>query len=159
VRAASVEATPLAIPLEQEFHRPQFTQLTLAGIEAACWDAHGRTLGVPTNVVFGGRVRDEVDFFGFVQGDTAEQLGRHAGELGVPAEERDVWPAELHVADAVFVTGSGAGLAPVGAVDGHAVATVTHPHFAAAVAAAYRDLTRAGRHLVPVIGYGKEIVG
>ena len=35
----------------------------------------------PDNVFFGGRVRDEVDFFGFVQGDTAEQLGVHAREL------------------------------------------------------------------------------
>ena len=60
---------------------PQFTQLTVSGIEVACWDALGRTLGVPTNVFFGGRVRDEVDFFGFVQGDTAEQLGVHAREL------------------------------------------------------------------------------
>ena len=60
---------------------PQFTQLTVAGIEVACWDALGRTLGVPTSTFFGGRVRDEVDYFGFVQGDTAEQLGVHAGEL------------------------------------------------------------------------------
>jgi L-alanine-DL-glutamate epimerase-like enolase superfamily enzyme len=151
VRVARVEATPLAIPLEQEFHWsggvqrganlvlfsvhtddgvvgygesicedpvavtsygllmaehfvgqelanveamlrsvwtegrwrfwPQFTQLTVSGIEMACWDALGRTLGVPTNVFFGGRVRDEVDFFGFVQGDSPEQLARHAGEL------------------------------------------------------------------------------
>jgi L-alanine-DL-glutamate epimerase-like enolase superfamily enzyme len=151
VKVARVEATPLAIPLEQEFHWsggtqrganlvlfsvhtddgvigygesicedpvavvsygllmadhfvghelanveamlrdvwtqgrwrfwPQFTQLTVSGIEVACWDALGRTLGVPTNVFFGGRVRDEVDFFGFVQGDTAEQLGVHAREL------------------------------------------------------------------------------
>ena len=27
---------------------PQFTQLTVSGIEVACWDALGRTLGVPT---------------------------------------------------------------------------------------------------------------
>ena len=34
---------------------PQFTQLTFAGIEVACWDALGRALGVPTSTFFGGR--------------------------------------------------------------------------------------------------------
>lgn len=66
---------------------PQFTQLTVSGIEVACWDALGRTLGVPTNTFFGGRVRDEVDYFGFAQGDTAEQLGTHAGELAALGHE------------------------------------------------------------------------
>ena len=55
---------------------PQFTQLTVSGIEVACWDALGRALGVPTSMFFGGRVRDEVDFFGFVQGDTARGAGQ-----------------------------------------------------------------------------------
>ena len=66
---------------------PQFTQLTVAGIEVACWDALGRTLGVPTNVFFGGRVRDEVDYFGFLQGDSAAQLAAHAGELAALGHE------------------------------------------------------------------------
>ena len=66
---------------------PQFTQLTVSGIEVACWDALGRALGVPTSTFFGGRVREEVDFFGFVQGDTAEELGGHAGELAALGHE------------------------------------------------------------------------
>lgn len=66
---------------------PQFTQLTVSGIEVACWDALGRTLGVPTSTFFGGRVRDEVDFFGFVQGGSAAQLGQHAGELAAQGYE------------------------------------------------------------------------
>jgi len=66
---------------------PHFTQLTVSGIEVACWDALGRALGVPTSVFFGGRVRDEVDFFGFVQGDTAVELGGHAGELAALGHE------------------------------------------------------------------------
>ena len=66
---------------------PHFTQLTVAGIEVACWDALGRTLGVPTSTFFGGRVREEVDYFGFVQGDTVEQLAAHAGELASRGHE------------------------------------------------------------------------
>ena len=60
---------------------PQFTQLAFAGMEVACWDALGRALGVPTRSFFGGRVRDEIDYFGFLQGDDPETLGRHAAAL------------------------------------------------------------------------------
>jgi muconate cycloisomerase len=60
---------------------PQFTQLTLAGIEVACWDALGKALDVPSRTFFGGTVRDEVDFFGFLQGDDPDTLARHAVEL------------------------------------------------------------------------------
>jgi muconate cycloisomerase len=60
---------------------PQFTQLTFAGIEVACWDALGRALGVPTSTFFGGRVQDEVDYFGFLQGDDPDALAAHAREL------------------------------------------------------------------------------
>jgi L-alanine-DL-glutamate epimerase-like enolase superfamily enzyme len=151
VRVASVEATPLAIPLEQEFHWsggvqrganlvlfsvytddgvvgygesicedpravvahgelmarqvvghspgdveailrriwtegrwkmwPQFTHTCVAGIEVACWDALGRALGVPTRTFFGGAVQDELDYFGFLQGDDPETLRAHARQL------------------------------------------------------------------------------
>jgi len=60
---------------------PQFTQLTFAGIEVACWDALGRALGVPTSTFFGGRVQDELDYFGFLQGDDPDTLAAHAREL------------------------------------------------------------------------------
>jgi L-rhamnonate dehydratase len=60
---------------------PQFTQFVVAGLEAACWDALGRTLGVPTRTFFGGAVRDELDLFGFPQGDDAEALVAHARQL------------------------------------------------------------------------------
>ena len=57
---------------------PEFTQFVLAGMESACWDALGRALGVPTRTFFGGCVRDEIDVFGFVQGDDPETLAAHA---------------------------------------------------------------------------------
>jgi branched-chain amino acid aminotransferase len=72
-----------------------------------------------------------------------------AAELGIPAEERDIWPAELYAADAVFVTGSGAGIVPVGEVDGRPLATVGHPHVEA-LTEGYRSRTRDARYLVPV---------
>jgi muconate cycloisomerase len=60
---------------------PQLTGFVLAGLESACWDALGRTLGVPTRTFFGGAVRDELDVFGFLQGDDPETLAAHARQL------------------------------------------------------------------------------
>lgn len=66
---------------------PQFTQLVVAGIEVACWDAWGKALGVPSRAFFGGAVRETVDFFGFLQGDTPEELARHATALATQGFE------------------------------------------------------------------------
>ena len=60
---------------------PQFTQFVVSGLESACWDALGRTLGVPTRTFFGGAVHEELDVFGFLQGDDAETLAAHARRL------------------------------------------------------------------------------
>ena len=57
---------------------PQFTNLLVAGLEVACWDALGRALEVPSRTFFGGSVHDEIDYFGFLQGDEPEQLAAHA---------------------------------------------------------------------------------
>ena len=82
-------------------------------------------------------------------GITRKTVLELASELGIPVEVRDVWPAELYVADAVFLTGSGAGIVPVGEIDGRPIATSSHPHVAA-LTAAYRDRTRDPAYLVPV---------
>ena len=60
---------------------PHFTQTVFAGIEVACWDALGRAFGVPTRTFFGGAVHDEVDYFGFLQGDNPATLAAHARQL------------------------------------------------------------------------------
>ena len=60
---------------------PEFTQFVLSGMESACWDALGRALGVPTRTFFGGAVREELDVFGFLQGDDPDTLAAHAREL------------------------------------------------------------------------------
>jgi muconate cycloisomerase len=57
---------------------PQFTQFVVSGIESACWDALGRTLGRPTHALLGGAVHRELDFFGFPQGDDAASLAAGA---------------------------------------------------------------------------------
>jgi L-alanine-DL-glutamate epimerase-like enolase superfamily enzyme len=62
-------------------YHPRFSQQVLAGLEGACWDALGKALGVPASTFLGGRVRDEVDFFGFPQGETPEELARHAAGM------------------------------------------------------------------------------
>lgn len=66
---------------------PHFTQMVFAGIEVACWDALGKHLGVPTATFFGGRLRESVEFFAFVQGGTPEALGRHARKLSMEGYE------------------------------------------------------------------------
>ena len=60
---------------------PHWTQQVLSGLEVACWDALGRALGVPASTFLGGRVRDEVDYMAFPQGDTADELAREAAAL------------------------------------------------------------------------------
>lgn len=45
---------------------PHTGNAALAGVEIACWDLIGKSLGVPVHALFGGRVRDHVEFMAFV---------------------------------------------------------------------------------------------
>ena len=72
-----------------------------------------------------------------------------AAELGIPARERELWPMELYSADAGFVTGSGAGVVPIGEIDGRPIPTVDHPVFIR-LQEAYRARTRDARYLVRI---------
>ena len=55
--------------------------LLLAGLEMALWDIAGQAAGRPLYQLWGGAVREYVDYFGFVQGDTAEELAASAKTL------------------------------------------------------------------------------
>jgi muconate cycloisomerase len=55
--------------------------LLLTGLEMALWDAVGKAAGQPLYKLWGGAVRDYVDYFGFVQGDTSEELAASAIKL------------------------------------------------------------------------------
>jgi L-alanine-DL-glutamate epimerase-like enolase superfamily enzyme len=60
---------------------PWHANLVLAGLEMALWDAIGKAAGQPVHRLLGGRVRDAVDYFGFPQGDTADELAVDAACL------------------------------------------------------------------------------
>jgi branched-chain amino acid aminotransferase len=82
-------------------------------------------------------------------GITRKTVIELAREHGIPVEERDVWPMELYVAEAMFATGSGAGIVPIAAVDGVALATADNP-VVATLREGYRARTRDPRYLVAV---------
>ncbi|MGH3715777.1 MAG: galactonate dehydratase [Micromonosporaceae bacterium] len=46
----------------------------LAGIDQALWDIKGKALGVPVHELLGGPVRDTARIYGWLHGDTTEQL-------------------------------------------------------------------------------------
>ncbi|HEY7764679.1 MAG TPA: mandelate racemase/muconate lactonizing enzyme family protein [Aestuariivirgaceae bacterium] len=60
---------------------PRYFSQALAGIELALWDAIGKATRLPLHKLLGGAVRDKVEYFGFLQGDTPAELAAHAQEL------------------------------------------------------------------------------
>jgi L-alanine-DL-glutamate epimerase-like enolase superfamily enzyme len=67
---------------------PRFGALVLAGIDMALWDVAGKACGVAVHQLLGGAMRDEIQYFGFPQGDTAEELATQAQAFA--AQEFDV---------------------------------------------------------------------
>lgn len=60
---------------------PRTAGQVLAGLEMALWDAAGRVSGQPVSALLGGALHDEIQYFGFPQGDTAEELATEAKTL------------------------------------------------------------------------------
>ncbi len=59
----------------------RFFSQAMTGIELALWDAIGKSTDLPLHKLLGGQTRDTVSYFGFIQGDTAEELASHAKSL------------------------------------------------------------------------------
>lgn len=57
-----------------------FAQM-FSGIEISLWDAIGKAAKQPLHRLLGGALRDQISYFGFIQGDGPEQLAAHARQL------------------------------------------------------------------------------
>jgi muconate cycloisomerase len=60
---------------------PRYYAEAMTGIDLALWDAIGKAAGLPLHKLLGGKVRERVEYFGFVQGHTASELAHHARAL------------------------------------------------------------------------------
>jgi branched-chain amino acid aminotransferase len=72
-----------------------------------------------------------------------------AREEGIPAAEVELFPMDFYCADGAFVCGSGAGIVPVGSLDGRSVAEPMHP-LVERLQGLYRERTRRADHRVEV---------
>ena len=57
---------------------PRFGGQVLAGLEMALWDLMGKASGLAVHELMGGALRDEIRYFGFAQGETAEEIAAEA---------------------------------------------------------------------------------
>ena len=57
---------------------PRFGAQILAGLEMALWDVTGKATDCAVYELLGGAVRKQIQYFGFPQGDTPEEIGEEA---------------------------------------------------------------------------------
>jgi L-alanine-DL-glutamate epimerase-like enolase superfamily enzyme len=91
---------------------PRYFSQAMAGIELALWDAIGKAAGQPLHRLLGGKVREEVRYFGFIQGDTAGELAIHAA--GLAGQGFEVLYLKIGRGDALDVEITGAVRAAIG---------------------------------------------
>ena len=66
---------------------PRFSGQVLSGLEMALWDVAGKATGRPVHELRGGAVHEEIAYFGFAQGETAEETALDAQELSLAGFE------------------------------------------------------------------------
>lgn len=60
---------------------PRFAGHVLSGLEMALWDLMGKATGRAAHELLGGALRDEIQYFGFAQGETAAETAADAKAL------------------------------------------------------------------------------
>jgi L-alanine-DL-glutamate epimerase-like enolase superfamily enzyme len=60
---------------------PRFGGQVLAGLEMALWDLAGKATGLAVHELMGGSLREEIQYFGFAQGETAAEIAAQAKGL------------------------------------------------------------------------------
>ena len=60
------------------WHHVKATSPAIAAVEMACWDIVGKMSGQPLVNLFGGKVRDEVEFFYYLSHKSPEEMGADA---------------------------------------------------------------------------------
>jgi muconate cycloisomerase len=60
---------------------PRFAGQILAGLEMALWDLMGKATGRAAHELLGGAVRNEIEYFGFPQGETAAEIASQARQM------------------------------------------------------------------------------
>ena len=65
----------------------RFGALVFAGLEMALWDAIGKAVQRPVHQLLGGAVRDTIEYFGFLQGETPEELAADAAAMVADGHE------------------------------------------------------------------------
>ena len=83
-----------------------------------------------------------------LEGITRDTVLRLAGDLGMPAQEREVDPTELYIADELFFVGTAMEVQPVVEIDGYRVGDGAMGPMTERLQAAYFDLVR-GRSPAP----------
>src|SRR5215211_340803 len=81
----AVERLMKRIELVGTWHHVKATSPGIAAVEMACWDIVGKACGQPLVNLFGGRVRDRVEFFYYVSQKPPEEVaedGRRGAEQG-----------------------------------------------------------------------------
>ena len=66
---------------------PRHAGQVFAGLEMALWDVMGKTTNRAAHELLGGAMRDEIQYFGFPQGETPEEVAAQAKELATDGHD------------------------------------------------------------------------